>query len=236
MGLGGLLGCELNLPVPTTDLVSKKEFFSQTRKKLVMVKMNVSGDRQGAIYVFCRVKDAVHLGGVLIMLPPAELEDRIKKETYGEEEADAFGEIANILSGELCSAFEELYPDKLHFKIAGLEAIVPSKIKADAPEPFPPDTYLRVAYSPALDGQALDELILLFPAALLGIEVDEPEAPMAPATTTASAASSTTGRLVDPEEAAALLGDGPLGQDGSTGVAVDTVPEREGATGRELAR
>ncbi len=225
MGLGGLLGCKLDLPSPTNELVTKKEFFSQTRKKQVMVRMTVSGDRQDEIYVFCRVKDAVHLGGVLIMLPPAELEERVKKEVYGEEEADAFGEIANILSGELCSAFEELYPEKLHFKIGGLQAIVPSKVKADTPEPFLPGHYLRVAYSPALDGQALDELILLFPAALLGIEVAEAEVSAEPVAAAGSAPSSAAGRLVNPEEAAALLGGGPLEGEGVSGVAVETAPK-----------
>lgn len=222
-GLGGMLGCELDLPEPSTSLVSKKEFFAQTRKKQVMVRMVVSGDREADIYVFCRLKDAVLLAGTLIMLPPAELEERVKKEVFGEEEVDSFGEIANIVSGELCLVFDELYPEKIHFKMDGLEAIVPSKIKMDAPEPFPPDLYLKVAYPVTLDGQALDELLMLFPAAMLGISVPEvsdleAEAPAEALAATGSAA----GRLVNPEEAAALLGDLSPDSSSSAGIAVET--------------
>jgi chemotaxis protein CheY-P-specific phosphatase CheC/ActR/RegA family two-component response regulator len=222
-GLGGMLGCDLDLPAPTSILLSKKEFFAQTRKKQVMVRMIVSGDQEGYIYVFCRLKDAVHLGGTLIMLPPAELEERVKKEAFGEEEVDSFGEIANIVSGELCSSFEELYPEKLHFKMDGLEALVPSKVKMDAPEPFPPGLYLKAAYPVTLDGKALDELVLLFPAALLGITVPEaPDLETNPSDETSLPAGSTSGRLVNPEEAAALLGELSPDSSSAAGIAVET--------------
>lgn len=226
-GLGGMLGCELRLPAPETSIVNKKEFFKSTRKKQVMVRMTVSGEREGDIYVFCRLKDAVQLGGILIMLPPAELEDRVKKEAFGEEESDSFGEIANIISGELCSSFDELYPEKIHFKMTGMEAIVPSKIKADDPEPFPPGHYLKVSYAGTLDGQALDDLTLLFPAAMLGIEVPEvsTEPDFVAGSSKVAAQPSAAGRLVDPEEAAALLGEGPSAAGGPSGVAVETAPE-----------
>ncbi len=220
MGLGGMLGCELDLPAPTTILVSKKEFFAQTRKKQVMVRMSVSGDHEGDVYVFCRLKDAVQLGGILIMLPQGELEERIKKETFGEEEGDSFGEIANIISGDLCAAFEELYPEKLHFRKADLEAIVPSKVKADAPEPFPPGLYLKAAYPVTLDGKALDELVMLFPAAMLGIAV--PEAPDFEAQPREEASGAAAGRLVNSEEAAALLGELSPDSASAAGIAVET--------------
>ena len=226
VGLGGMLGCEMALPAPSTILASKKEFFAQTRKKQVMVRMIVSGDHEDDIYVFCRLKDAVQLGGTLIMLPPAELEERVKKEAFGEEEVDSFGEIANIVSGELCSSFEELYPEKLHFKMDGLEAIVPSKIKVDAPEPFPPGLYLKVAYPVTLDGQALDELLMLFPAAMLGISVPEvPDLETQSDTDAPVAAGTGTGRLVNPEEAAALLGELSPDSSSAAGITVETTSE-----------
>lgn len=226
MGLGGMLGCELTLPAPSTILTTKKELFAKTRKKQVMVRMIVSGDHEGDIFIFCRLKDAVQLGGTLIMLPPAELEERVKKEIFGEEEADSYGEIANIVSGELCSAFDELYPEKLHFKMDGLESIVPSKIKMDSPEPFPPGLYLKAAYPVTLDGQELDELLMIFPAAMLGISVPEtPDLEAESSEETPAASESAPGRLVNPEEAAALLGDLSPDSCSSAGIAVETTPE-----------
>jgi chemotaxis protein CheY-P-specific phosphatase CheC len=169
--LGGLLDCQLALSPPRTSLVSKEQFFAQTGKKLVMTRMSVSGDREGELYVFCQLKDAVTLGGILIMLPPAELEKRVKKEEFSDEEADAFGEIANILSGDLNSAFEDIHPDKLHFKKTGLEIVIPGKVKPLDAEPFPPGTFVLASYGMNLDGKPLNELQLLFPAGLLGIEI-----------------------------------------------------------------
>jgi len=225
-GLGGMLGCELELPAPTTILLSKKEFFAQTRKKQVMTRMVVSGDYEGDMFVFCRLKDAVLLSGTLIMLPPGELEERVKNEIFGEEEIDSFGEIANIVSGDLCSAFEELYSEKLHFKKADLEALVPSKVKVEAPEPFPPGLYLKAAYPVTFDGRALDELVLLFPAALLGITVPETlDLETQPGNETSIAGGSASRRLVNPEEAAALLGelspDSSFGSQAGSGGAAD---------------
>ncbi len=232
-GLGGMLGCDMDMPAPSTILASKKEFFAKTRKKQVMVRMVVTGDHEGDVFVFCRLKDAVQLGGTLIMLPPDELEERVKKEVFGEEENDSFGEIGNIISGELCSAFDELYPEKLHFKMDGMDSIMPSKVKMDSPEPFPPGLYLKVAYPVSFDGQDLDELLLLFPAAMLGISVPETpdleaetadEPPAVPPPAPESVAKSAPGRLVDPEEAAALLGDLSPDSTSSAGVAVETGP------------
>lgn len=233
-GLGGMLGCDYGMLTPTLSLVTKKEFFNQTRKKQVMVRMNVTGDYEGDVYVFCRLKDAVELGGTLIMLPPGELEERVKKELFGEEEIDSFGEIANIISGELCAAFEELYPEKLHFKKVDLEAITPSKVKIEAPEPFLPGYYLQIAYPATLNGKGLDELILLFPAALLGIEIPEVQAEEPPAPKQTLQGSG--GRLVDPEEAAALLGDLSPDSAGATGIPVETgSPARRAEPGQPIS-
>jgi chemotaxis protein CheY-P-specific phosphatase CheC len=170
MELGGLLDCKLVISAPKTSMISKAQFFVESRKKMVLTRMSVSGDREGDLYVFCPLRDAVMLGGILIMLPPAELEKRIKKEDFGEEEADAFGEIANILSGDLNGAFEEYYPDKLHFKKTALEIVVPSKVKPEEAEPLPPGNYLRASFPVNLDGQELGGLELLFPAGILDLE------------------------------------------------------------------
>lgn len=170
MELGGLLDCELTISSPEICLISKAQYFARSRKKMVMAHMSISGDREGDFFVFCQLKDAVMLGGILIMLPPAELEKRVKKEYFAEEEADAFGEIANIISGDLNGAFEECYPDKLHFKKTALEIVVPSKVKPEEEKPFPSGNYLLASYPVTLDGQELGSLDLLFPAATLDLE------------------------------------------------------------------
>jgi hypothetical protein len=185
MELGGLLDCKLTISSPEISLISKAQYFARSRKKMVMTHMSISGDREGDFFVFCHLKDAVMLGGILIMLPPAELEKRVKKEDFGEEEADAFGEIANIISGDLNGAFEEYYPDKLHFKKTALETVVPSKVKPDEEMPFPPGNYLLASYPVTLDGQQLGGLDLLFPPSTLDLEASPGR--VAPAAATSGA-------------------------------------------------
>lgn len=168
-GLTDLLGCEMEVSLISERRVSKSDFFASFRKKLVMANMDVSGSREGKMQCFCQLKDAVLLGGTLIMLPPAELEKQVRKEEFSEDEADAYGEIVNIVSGELCQAFDEMAVDKLHFKKNDIEVVLPAKVAIDSPDPFPPGEIYQVSFNMALEGQQLQTMEMVFPPALLGL-------------------------------------------------------------------
>jgi chemotaxis protein CheY-P-specific phosphatase CheC len=168
-GLSDLMGCSIEVSLISERRVSKADFFASFHKKLVMANMDVSGSRDGTMHCFCQLKDAVLLGGTLIMLPPAELEKQVRKEEFSEDEADAYGEIVNIVSGELCQAFDEMAVDKLHFKKTGIEVVVPAKVVVDAEEPFPPGEIYQVSFDLALEGQPLQTMEMVFPPVLLGL-------------------------------------------------------------------
>lgn len=180
-GLSDLLGCSMEVSLVSERRVSKAEFFASFQKKLVMANMDVSGSREGKMQCFCQLKDAVLLGGTLIMLPPAELEKQVRKEEFSEDEADAYGEIVNIVSGELCQAFDEMAVDKLHFKKTGIEVVFPTKVVTEAEEPFPPGEIYQVSFDLALEGQQLKTMEMVFPPMLLGLEITQVEAPVEPA-------------------------------------------------------
>jgi hypothetical protein len=231
MELGGLLDCELTISAPETSLIGKAQYFARSRKKMVMTRMSISGDREGDFFVFCQLKDAVMLGGILIMLPPAELEKRVKKEDFSEEEADAFGEIANIISGDLNGAFEECYPYKLHFKKTALEIVAPSKVKSEEETPFPPGNYLLASYPVTLDGQELGGLDLLFPAAVLDLE--DSAAGVSPAGATSAAEETAFVREAPPVETAP---DAVRSRPETAGQAPAGVTDRGGAQAAEESR
>ncbi|ABA88456.1 response regulator [Syntrophotalea carbinolica DSM 2380] len=174
-GLGDLLGCSIEVSLASEQLVSKAQFFGGFRKKLVLANFDVTGSREGRMYCSCHLKDAVLLGGTLIMLPPAELEKQVRNEVFSEDEADAYGEIVNIVSGELIQAFDEAAVDKLHFKKTGMDVVVPAKVDPEGPEPFGPGNIYHVAYDITLDGQTLQSMDMLFPPELLGMVIEEPE-------------------------------------------------------------
>ena len=56
------------------------------------------GEITGKGCLFIGIKDAIRLGGTLIMLPSGELEEVIGREEYTEEVEDSYGEIANIIA------------------------------------------------------------------------------------------------------------------------------------------
>ncbi len=180
-GLSDLIGCSIDVSLISERRVTKADFFASFHKKLVMANFDVSGSRDGKMYCFCHLKDAVLLGGTLIMLPPAELEKQVRKEEFTEDEADAYGEIVNIVSGELCQAFDEMAADKLHFKKTGIEVVLPAKVASDGDEPFPSGEVYQVSFDLALEGQKLQSLEMVFPPMLLGLATQEAETSVAPA-------------------------------------------------------
>ncbi|WP_225071596.1 hypothetical protein [Desulfuromonas sp. CSMB_57] len=169
-GLSELLGCSITTTPVRWQLTTKQDFFLHCRKKQVMTDMALSGSKEGTLYIFCHLKDAILLGGTLIMLPPGELEKKVAKEEFAEDEADAYNEIGNIVSGELNAAFEEGFPDKLHFRKLGQQVVVPGKVDPDSAEPIPAADYFQLSYVLGMDGQDLQSLDLLFPPACFGVE------------------------------------------------------------------
>ncbi len=230
--VGSLLGCPVAVGAPAISTVTKEEFFSLSLKKVVMTHLAADGDTEGKGYLFAQIKDAILLGGTLIMLPPSELEERIVKEELSEEDTDAFGEIGNIIAGVLTTTFDEYFPDKLRFVKKEVESVVPSKVKIESPSPIPDGSYCFASYSLNMDGEALSPLQFLFPCELLGLTPaaqpaatpsPQPEAPVAQQPVAAAAAPPTAAQSV---EAAAPK---PAGANQAAGLAEAFAPAKGSA-------
>ncbi len=172
--VGGLLGTRLQTVAAENRLISKADYF-QSVDKIVLTKMKVEGEQEGEAYIAVSIKDAVLFGGTLIMLPETELEDHVNRELFGDDEADAFGEIANIIAGVYSTSFEELYPEKIRLIKSELEVVLPTRVEVDSPQPIPDQTYYMTSHAMNMDGRQLGNMQLLFPAALLGISGPEEE-------------------------------------------------------------
>ena len=171
--LGDLLGKSLELTEDTFTVKSKSEIFAEHQGKLVMTKLLVNGERQGEIYSIFSMQDAILLGGTLLMIPEEEINKNIKQNNFGDDEADAFGEIINIWTGALSKVFEEYYPRKLHIKKDRMEAVVPTKLEMESSEPFPDGEYLLVSYKMQFGTRALGNLEMVFPLSVLDITSKE---------------------------------------------------------------
>ena len=168
--IGGLLGVSVDLSDIRNYFVKKEDFFQErVSGKQVIADVEVVGDVEDKSYFCISLRDAVHLGGVLIMLPPNELENTVNDEEFGDDARDAYGEVANIVAGVYTAVFEEQYSKKCRFIKQGLTEVVPVKVEIASEEPFPETLYYVNSLSLGVDGKELGRVQMLFPAAMLDL-------------------------------------------------------------------
>ncbi|PNU21100.1 hypothetical protein C2E25_03450 [Geothermobacter hydrogeniphilus] len=198
-------------PVEFSDcqvITSNREtLFENLQDPQVLAEFRVEGDREGSAYLLLDLKDALVLGGTLIMLPEEELHDRIDKGEFGGDEADAFGEIVNIMAGVISGLVDELFPDKLRFVKTGQQVVNPLRVVAKEDYPLAEGPLSLVVGKGTLQGKNLAGLVqVLVPDELLGLGGGEDAAPVVESEQTAA----------ESEQATAA---GPVDTAGQTAVA-----------------
>ncbi len=168
--VGALLGIDYKLSDLKNSVYDKEECLDQLQGKQVLARMDVRGDEGNESFLFCGLKDAILLGGKLIMLPDTEIEKAISEEDFNDDGKDAYGEIANIIAGVYTAVFEEQYKKSIGFVKTGLDSIIPVKIDPDSDDTFINTRYYHVSASMSLDGKELGTLQTIFPAALFQLE------------------------------------------------------------------
>ena len=174
--VGLLVDAELDISLLETNIVSKRDLFDKLGKKTVLTRLDANGDHSGECYLFSELKDTILLAGILVMLPANEIEERISKEVFGTEENDAFGEIANIISGALSTSFEEEYKGDLHFTKTVLEPLNKNKLDLAGDDPFPEQDLFLAAFSLKKDSKDLKPFHIVIPTILLGLEASGDQA------------------------------------------------------------
>ncbi len=175
--VSALMGVNFKLSEPFSKLISKEDYFDQITGKKVISKMDITGEIEDKGILVVDVRDAIRLGGTLIMLPPAELEEVVRSEEYTEETEDSYGEIANIIAGSCTKEFEDSYPQKCRFVRKEQILATPAKIDISSDEPMPNQWYYLVQCSMNLNDQSIGDLELMIPAEAFELEVpkDEPQ-------------------------------------------------------------
>ena len=169
--VGALLGVEVLLSAQECRLVTKDDYFlDEASGKQILAHMDVVGEVEGKSYLFVALKDAIFIGGTLVMLPPAELEKVVIDEEFGDDTEDAYGEITNIISGVYTSTFEEQYIKKIRFVKSGIEQVLPLKVDTESETPLPNQLYYMSSSSLNIAGKAMGKVQMLFPAALLQLD------------------------------------------------------------------
>ncbi len=169
--VSALLGYQIAISAPENRVVTKGDYFTQAAGNLVLTDLKVTGDREGTAYLALSIRDAILLGGTLLMLPPKELENRVENGEFDEEAADAFGEIANIITGVSAAVFDDLYSGKLHLTKVGLQMVVPKSVDLESADPIPSQSYYLSSAVMKMEERPLGSLQILFPLDILGWEV-----------------------------------------------------------------
>ncbi len=185
--IGALLGHPLKCDDIQLVMTSKADFFSNhCNDNSVLTHMKVTGDREGLGFMVIQVPDAVVLGGTLIMLPEDQIEEQKNNGQFDGDVADAYGEVANILSGSLTQTFLDRYPKQLRFIKTETETIVPTKIETASDQPFPEGNYYLASFAIQMEGHELNRILLVFPAEVF--DLDNEQAPDSTQESTATAA------------------------------------------------
>ncbi|MBU1564342.1 MAG: hypothetical protein KJ630_01785 [Proteobacteria bacterium] len=177
--VGTLLGSDFAIISGSRELASKAEVFERLTGKQICACLDITGDITGKGCMLIGIKDAIRLGGTLIMLPDLELQEVVGREEYREEVEDSYGEIANIIAGSITKDFEELYPKACRFVRKEQEVLVPAKVDIDSDSPVANQTFYVMSSSMLLDGRQMGDLVVLFPALTFELEqktaVQEPQ-------------------------------------------------------------
>jgi len=173
--VGGLMGATMSMSDFQTQLISKEDFFDEPSGKLIFSEMQLSGEIEGDGCILVSIKDAVRLGGTLIMLPESELEEAVSSEDYSEEIDDSYGEIANIIAGAYTKSFEEMYSKSFRFIRKNQEMLTPMKVDVESDKPIPNQNYYKVSARMTLNDAEMGELILLIPAKAMGLDEEIPK-------------------------------------------------------------
>ncbi len=173
--VGSLMGVDFQMSHLFNRLVGKEEYFDEQTSKKIVAQIDVTGEIEGRGGLVIGVRDAIRLGGTLIMLPLSELEEVVKSENYTEEIEDSYGEIANIIAGSYTKVFEEMFPKNCRFVRKEQALVVPQKVETESPDPFTDQWYYWVKASMKIDDHQMDDLDMLIPAEAFGLEVPQSE-------------------------------------------------------------
>jgi chemotaxis protein CheY-P-specific phosphatase CheC len=170
--ISGLLGTHLKTTKTENRMLSKAGIF-KSGHKMVMTTMKVEGELTGESYLLIPLSDAILMGGTLIMLPEAELENHISDEIFGPDETDAFGEIANIIAGVYSASFETLFPKKIRLFKADITVVESAVVDPASDQPITDQLYYISSTAVEMDGRRLGPMQMLLPAELFGLEGEE---------------------------------------------------------------
>ncbi len=133
----------------------------------VFAPVRLDGEIEGMGLLLLRLRDALRIGGLLVMLPEVELRQAVEAEAWTEEMADTFTEVAGIVCGALSAVFREQFPRQVRFLAAGQQAVPAGETVA--PASLPAGEVLVLSLPMEAEGCDFGTFTLALPAAPFGL-------------------------------------------------------------------
>ena len=180
--VSALIGKPFKLGEAQCGPVDKESLFADLSGKQILAHVRLEGDIQGVGCLIVGIKDAIFIGGTLIMLPENELDSVVAEQKYSEELQDSYGEVANIICGAATVTFEEQYPKSVRLIRTEQETVLPAKVDIESDQPIVDEPYYQLSVPMILDEKELGRMFLLLPAVPFGLaETKSNEKPTADA-------------------------------------------------------
>jgi chemotaxis protein CheY-P-specific phosphatase CheC len=173
--VSALIGKSFKLGEPRTGPVDKETLFADLGGKQVLAHIQIEGDIQGKGCLLIGIKDAIRIGGTLIMLPEAELETVVADQQYSEELQDSYGEVANIICGAATVSFEEQSPKTVRLVRTDQEIILPAKVDIESDQPIADIPYYHLAVPMTMEDKEMGTLYMVLPAQPFGLAEAKPK-------------------------------------------------------------
>ncbi len=185
----------------------------------VFAPVRLDGEIEGMGLLLLRLRDALRIGGLLVMLPEVELRQAVEAEAWTEETADTFAEVAGIVCGALSAVFREQFPRQVRFLAAGQQAVPAGETAA--PASLPAGEVLVLSLPMEAEGCDFGAFTLALPAAPFGL---------------AAAGAAMTPAEAVADEAELALPDSDAETDRADGIAEPAAALAEGPDNRRLAQ
>ena len=218
--VAALIGKPFHLGAPVFRLIDGHALGSEeVGSGRVFAPVRLDGEVEGMGLLLLRLRDALRIGGLLVMLPEVELRQAVEAEAWTEETADTFAEVAGIVCGALSAVFKEQFPRQVRFLAAGQQAVPAGEPVAAAS--LPAGEVLVLSLPMEAEGCDFGAFTLALPAAPFGL--------------VAAGAATTPAEAVD-GEAEFARPDGDAETDRADGIAEPAAALAEGPDNRRLAQ
>jgi len=166
---------------------NRQSYFTDMDDAIFVVGVESREEYPGRFYLLFSLGDTIVMSSILLGIPPARIAEKRRLCIMGDDDIDAFGEIANQIIGSFNSVFQPNLPNKVHLKLLPPQKFIPEIDQLTHEEPLPEGDYLMFRAPLETEGQEMHSVDIMVPLALANLFDPQQEQQVEPAPTTETA-------------------------------------------------